>query len=94
MHTSKAAENVRLEALKDNCDGFRIAEIDADIRGYGDFLGINQSGGGNLNINIDKKLIVESKRIADGLMEEGEIYSEYDEMLTKYLATMKGVSLN
>lgn len=94
LHTSKAAENVRLEALKDNCDGFRIAEIDADIRGYGDFLGINQSGGGNLNINIDKKLIVESKRIADGLMEEGEIYSEYDEMLTKYLATMKGVSLN
>ena len=94
LHTSKAAENVRLEALKDNCDGFRIAEIDADIRGYGDFLGINQSGGGNLNINIDKKLIVESKRIADGLMEEGEIYSEYDEMLAKYLATMKGVSLN
>ena len=93
-HTSKAAEIVRLEALKDNCDGFRIAEIDADIRGYGDFLGINQSGGGNLNINIDKKLIVESKRIADGLMEEGEIYSEYDEMLAKYLATMKGVSLN
>ena len=94
LHTLKAAENVRLEALKDNCDGFRIAEIDADIRGYGDFLGINQSGGGNLNINIDKKLIVESKRIADGLMEEGEIYSEYDEMLAKYLATMKGVSLN
>lgn len=94
LHTSKAAENVRLEALKDNCDSFRIAEIDADIRGYGDFLGINQSGGGNLNINIDKKLIVESKRIADGLMEEGEIYSEYDEMLAKYLATMKGVSLN
>lgn len=94
LHTSKTCENVRLEALKDNHDGFKIAEIDADIRGYGDFLGINQSGGGNLNINIDKKLIVESKRIADGLMDEGDIYNEYDEMLAKYLATMKGVSLN
>lgn len=94
LHTSKAGENVRLEALKDNKDGLKIAEIDADIRGYGDFLGINQSGGGNLGLNIDKKLIIESKRIADGLMEQGDIYKEYDEMLAKYLATMKGISLN
>ena len=85
---------MRLEALKDNNDGLKIAEIDADIRGYGDFLGINQSGGGNLGLNIDKKLIIESKRIADGLMEQGDIYKEYDEMLAKYLATMKGISLN
>lgn len=94
LHTSKEGENIRLEALKDNHDGLKIAEIDADIRGYGDFLGINQSGGGSLGININKKLIEESKRIADGLMDEGSIYQEYDEMLAKYLNTLKGVSLN
>lgn len=94
LHTSKEGENIRLDALKDNNDGLKIAEIDADIRGYGDFLGINQSGGGNLGININKKLIEESKRIADGLMEQGDIYNEYDEMLAKYLSTLKGISLN
>ncbi|HHG83623.1 MAG TPA: ATP-dependent DNA helicase RecG, partial [Bacteroidetes bacterium] len=34
----------RLRAMVDTHDGFRIAEIDMEIRGYGDFLGTRQSG--------------------------------------------------
>ncbi|MBD5099990.1 MAG: ATP-dependent DNA helicase RecG [Clostridiales bacterium] len=95
LHTSKQEENLRLDALRDNKDGLKIAEIDADMRGYGDFLGINQSGGsGKIGVFINKKIIEECKNIADSLMEEGSIFSEYDEMLAKYLAMMQGISLN
>lgn len=95
LHTSKQDENLRLEALKENKDGLKIAEIDADMRGYGDFLGINQSGGsGKIGVFVNKRLIEQCKKIADSLMDEGDIYSEYEEMLAKYLSALKGVSLN
>ncbi|MDE6189893.1 MAG: ATP-dependent DNA helicase RecG [Clostridia bacterium] len=95
LHTSKQEENLRLDALRENKDGLKIAEIDADMRGYGDFLGINQSGGsGKIGVFINKRVIEECKNIADSLMEEGSIFKEYDEMLAKYLDLMQGVSLN
>lgn len=34
----------RLEAMRDTNDGFRISEIDLELRGPGDFLGTRQSG--------------------------------------------------
>lgn len=34
----------RLKAMVDTHDGFQIAEIDMQIRGHGDFLGVRQSG--------------------------------------------------
>ena len=37
LHTSKLDENARLDALKEHSDGLKIAEIDAELRGYGDF---------------------------------------------------------
>ncbi|MDE7192090.1 MAG: ATP-dependent DNA helicase RecG [Clostridia bacterium] len=95
LHTSKQEENERLNALQNNRDGLKIAEIDADMRGYGDFLGVNQSGGsGKIGVFINKRLIEECKDIADNLMQEGSIYTEYDEMLSKYLNLLQGVSLN
>ncbi len=95
LHTSKAEENERLNALQDNTDGLKIAEIDADMRGYGDFLGVNQSGGsGKIGVFINKRVIEECKTIADDLMQEGSIYTEYDETLAKYLDVLQGISLN
>lgn len=95
LHTSKAEENERLNALQDNADGLKIAEIDADMRGYGDFLGVNQSGGsGKIGVFINKRVIEECKTIADDLMQEGSIYTEYDETLAKYLDMLQGISLN
>ncbi|MDE6471622.1 MAG: ATP-dependent DNA helicase RecG [Clostridia bacterium] len=95
LHTSKQEENERLNALQDNRDGLKIAEIDADMRGYGDFLGVNQSGGsGKIGVFINKRLIEQCKDIADSIMQEGSIYSEYDKMLEKYLNMLQGVSLN
>ena len=95
LHTSKVEENQRLDALQNNTDGLKIAEIDADMRGYGDFLGVNQSGGsGKIGVYINKRIIEECKRLADNLVEEGSIYTEYDETLAKYLNLLQGVSLN
>lgn len=39
-----AAENKRLQAMVDTNDGFKLADIDLNIRGPGDFLGTRQSG--------------------------------------------------
>jgi ATP-dependent DNA helicase RecG len=34
----------RLRALKEHRDGFKLAEVDLEIRGYGDLLGTRQHG--------------------------------------------------
>jgi ATP-dependent DNA helicase RecG len=34
----------RLEVLRETEDGFRIAEVDLEMRGYGDLIGTAQSG--------------------------------------------------
>lgn len=39
-----AAENKRLEAMEQTSDGFKLAELDLEQRGPGDFLGTRQSG--------------------------------------------------
>lgn len=41
---SKERDNDRLMALCNHTDGFKIAEIDLELRGAGDFLGTKQSG--------------------------------------------------
>ncbi len=58
-------------------------------------MGVNQSGGsGRIGVFINKRLIEKCKDIADSIMQEGSIYTEYDEMLEKYLGMLQGVSLN
>ena len=38
------AESARLKALRENTDGFRLAEIDLELRGEGEITGTRQSG--------------------------------------------------
>ena len=40
----------RLQAMEDTTDGFRLAEIDWEIRGAGDLLGLRQSGIGQFRL--------------------------------------------
>lgn len=46
MTAKKSSDEARkrLRAMVDTHDGFRIAQIDLEIRGYGDFIGTRQSG--------------------------------------------------
>ncbi len=75
LHTS-GGDNARLELLTEECDGSKLAEADAEIRGYGDFMGFRQSGGSGFK--IDKSLLALAKQCADKLLErDGAALAEH-----------------
>jgi ATP-dependent DNA helicase RecG len=57
----------RLEALVQTNDGFRLADIDLDIRGEGSIMGLRQSGPTDLRfarLSRDRRLLAQARRIA------------------------------
>lgn len=65
----------RLSAMESTSDGFRIAEVDFEIRGPGDILGTRQSGALPLRVADlvrDKALLEEARVAAFNLVESGE----------------------
>ncbi|MEW6568295.1 MAG: ATP-dependent DNA helicase RecG [Chloroflexota bacterium] len=65
------AENARLKAMETTDDGFRLAELDLEQRGPGDFLGSRQSGFAELRMArlTDIRLIEKARREAGRLFE-------------------------
>jgi ATP-dependent DNA helicase RecG len=65
----------RLEAVASTNDGFKLSEIDLELRGEGDVLGQMQSGGKSslklLRVIKDAELIGEAKAIAEQLLKDG-----------------------
>jgi len=65
----------RLEAVAATIDGFKLSEIDLELRGEGDVLGQMQSGGKSslklLRVIKDAELIGEAKAIAEELLKAG-----------------------
>ena len=58
----------RLSVIKNNSDGFRIAEYDLKMRGGGDFMGTRQSGrmlADVRNLRYPPEVIFEAKKLAD-----------------------------
>ncbi|MEZ6053454.1 MAG: ATP-dependent DNA helicase RecG [Planctomycetaceae bacterium] len=65
----------RLHALESTADGFRIAEVDFEIRGPGDVLGTRQHGEMPLrvaNLTRDIKILDEARREAFAVVDSGE----------------------
>lgn len=64
-------ENQRLKAMESTHDGFRLAELDLEQRGPGDFLGTRQSGFAELKMAklTDVRLIDKARREAMRLFE-------------------------
>jgi ATP-dependent DNA helicase RecG len=65
----------RLAAMESTSDGFRIAEVDFELRGPGDVLGTRQSGSLPLRIADlvrDKEILEEARTAAFNLVETGE----------------------
>jgi len=63
---------LRVKAMMDTCDGFKIAEQDLQIRGPGDFLGTRQSGMPSLrfaNIIRDIPIIETTRKEAFALID-------------------------
>jgi ATP-dependent DNA helicase RecG len=79
----------RLQALVDSTDGFRLAEVDLDLRGEGELLGTRQSGLPDLrfaSLGRDSELIARAKRRVAELLEEdpdtlGPLEAEVERML-------------
>ncbi|KAF0186216.1 MAG: ATP-dependent DNA helicase RecG [Hyphomonadaceae bacterium] len=74
LYQSPLSENgrKRIEALRETDDGFKIAEIDYELRGGGDLLGLRQSGIPNLkiaDINAHKDLLPIARKDARLLIE-------------------------
>jgi ATP-dependent DNA helicase RecG len=57
----------RLEALAQTGDGFRLAELDLEIRGEGSILGVRQAGATDLRVarlGRDRRELAEARRVA------------------------------
>jgi ATP-dependent DNA helicase RecG len=63
---------IRLQAMTDTTDGFKISEIDLKLRGAGDFFGTKQSGLPDLkiaNITQDAEILMLAREAAFDLIE-------------------------
>jgi ATP-dependent DNA helicase RecG len=74
----------RLEALVETSDGFRLAEVDLELRGEGQLLGTRQSGLPDLrfaSLTRDRGLLARARRWAAELVdEEGPLADEVDRL--------------
>jgi len=77
----------RLEALTRERDGFRIAELDLELRGPGEFLGLRQHGFPDLKIARldDLELIQRARKKAEEvLFEKKEPASRFSHLLRRW----------
>lgn len=93
--TDKAKE--RLNAIKNCSDGFKISEIDYDIRGGGDFLGEKQSGkfitrlGG---LKYSSSVIFFAKRLSDEAFLDASNIETFKKLAILEYERLKNVTLN
>jgi ATP-dependent DNA helicase RecG len=69
--SQKARE--RLQAIYEHSDGFRLAELDLELRGEGDLLGERQSGEPLLrfaDVNLDSGIVLQARDAALRLIDE------------------------
>ena len=75
----------RLRVLTQVMDGFRLSEIDLELRGPGAIYGMRQSGALDLRIAelTDEKLISEAKAVAEEFVKRGEKLVKYTVLADK-----------
>jgi ATP-dependent DNA helicase RecG len=87
----------RMEAIGSTNDGFRIAELDLEIRGMGDFFGTRQSGLPPLHIASlpdDLELLQLAQRDAQQMIDRDPTLGEADhQRLRQLLLTQYGEAL-
>ncbi|MBQ5815033.1 MAG: ATP-dependent DNA helicase RecG, partial [Flavobacteriales bacterium] len=88
----------RMEAMVSTTDGFKIAEMDMKLRGWGDMMGLRQSGVAGLKIadlTRDADIMAASREAAQKILfEDPDLSLPHHEVLRRsYDATMKGKAL-
>lgn len=87
----------RLKIIKENDDGFKIAEKDYKIRGAGDFMGNRQSGKTITDLgylNYDTESIFLAKKLSDESFELGESLAEIKKVALEKYQKLKDITLN
>ena len=87
----------RLNVLKDNADGFNIAEKDFEMRGSGDFMGTRQSGKflNDLgNLNYSPSVIFFAKKLCDEAFAYPEEMAKIRKVALEKYERLKDVTLN
>jgi ATP-dependent DNA helicase RecG len=82
MMSDSSAPPKRLQALERLSDGFRLAELDLELRGPGAIYGTMQHGALDLRVaNLtDTKLIAAARSTAQEFIEKGEDLLQYDQL--------------
>lgn len=96
MTSDSGAPSKRLRALESSNDGFKLAELDLELRGPGAIYGTMQHGALDLRIaNLsDTKLIVAARTAAEEFIKKGEKLIDYPMLQEKILNLQKVNNLN
>jgi ATP-dependent DNA helicase RecG len=76
----------RLEAIASEADGFRLAEVDLELRGAGDVLGTRQHGMPELRVASlpeDTELLARARDLADELLRADPALAEPEHLLLR-----------
>jgi len=75
----------RMKAMVDYDDGFKLSEIDLDLRGPGEVYGVRQSGIPDLKMSslADTKLVSEAREAAEFIMEYYQNTRVHNNLLNK-----------
>ncbi len=86
----------RLRAIASSTDGFRLAELDLEIRGPGAIYGALQHGALDLRVVqlTDTKLIAEARQAAREFLESGETLLQYKELAARVKRLRAVTNLN
>lgn len=83
---AKSQESLkRLKAMVKYSSGFKLSEIDLELRGPGEVYGVKQSGVPDLRMAslTDSKLIEEARGAAQFIVDEDPFMKKYDKLLAK-----------
>jgi len=96
MMSDSSAPPRRLQALERSTDGFKLAELDLELRGPGAIYGTMQHGALDLRIAklTDTVLIAEARAAARKFIENGEDLLQYKELYRRVIANRAVTNLN
>ncbi|MGC1176444.1 MAG: ATP-dependent DNA helicase RecG [Candidatus Saccharimonadales bacterium] len=96
MLSDSSAPSRRLRALESSSDGFKLAELDLELRGPGAIYGTQQHGQLDLRIAklTDVKLIAAARQTAQTMLEKPENLLQYAELMNHVTRLRAVTNLN
>lgn len=96
MMSDSKAPGRRLRALESSNDGFRLAELDLELRGPGAIYGLSQHGQLDLRIAklTDIKLIASARQSAQELLDSDQNLLQYKQLMTHVTRLRAVTNLN